>query len=164
MSLHRIVARLGVRPLLTLTACVMLLPLAGCASSRPSPAALDTRNDVCSHCRMAVSDARFAAQIVAPGEEPRFFDDVGCLRAYLEGGNALAPGSAVFVASYQTRAWIPAGEAVYLKDESIETPMGFHYVAFADAAERDSHPAARSGAKLGAAEVFGAGLPGEVSR
>ncbi len=32
---------------------------------------------------MAVSSARFASQIVAPGEEPRFFDDLGCLAAYL---------------------------------------------------------------------------------
>jgi copper chaperone NosL len=131
----------------------------GCAPSPPGPASLDTRNDTCAHCRMAVSDARFAAQIVAPGEEPKFFDDIGCLREYLK-ATTPPPGSLVFVASYLTRAWLPAGDAVYLKNDSIQTPMGFHLVAFEDAARRDADPAAQGGERLGATAVFEGRLPG----
>jgi copper chaperone NosL len=137
------------------TAC-LAAALAGC-SSAVSPADLDVRNDACGHCRMTVSDPRFASQIVSPGEEPRFFDDLGCLRAYLEGHPSLPDGSQVFVASYRTRAWIPAHAAAYLRSDAIETPMGSHYAAFADAAERE--PDAAGGQGLSAAEVFKTRLP-----
>ena len=48
-------------------AAVALLTLAaaGCGQGPPEPVAIDTRNDACSSCRMAISDASFAAQLVA---------------------------------------------------------------------------------------------------
>ncbi len=143
-----------------LTLCVALLSF-GCGASGPGPATLDTRNDMCAHCRMTVSDARFAAQLVAPGEEPKFFDDIGCLREYLKTATPV-PGSIAYVASYRTHAWVPARDAFYLRHESIETPMGFHLVAFEDAAGRDAAPAAAGGEKLDAAAVFGDRLPGSA--
>ena len=148
-------------PYAAAAALCAVLALGGCASSVPGPATLDTRNDACAHCRMTVSDARFAAQLVAPGEEPKFFDDIGCLREYLKAA-APAPGSVAYVASHRTRAWVPARDAFYLRHESIETPMGFHLVAFEDAAGRDAAPAAAGGEKLDAAAVFGDRLPGKV--
>lgn len=144
-------------------AAVVLAALCGlgCGSSSPGPAALDTRNDTCAHCRMAVSDARFAAQLVAPGEEPKFFDDLGCLREYLK-ARTPPTGSTAFVASYRTRAWVAARDAVYLENASVETPMGFHLLAFEDAAGRDADPAAQGGRRLDAAAVFGGRLPGDA--
>jgi len=133
---------------------------AACSSADVSPASLDVRTDTCSRCRMAVSDQRFAAQIVSPGEEPRFFDDIGCLRAYLEARPRLEDRSAVFVASYASQAWVPARTAVYVRHESIQTPMGSHYVAFGTGPERDGSPDARGGMKLSAAELFAGYLPG----
>ena len=41
--------------------------------------------DACAHCRMVIVSQATAAQIAAPGEEPRFFDEIGCLRDYLAG-------------------------------------------------------------------------------
>jgi copper chaperone NosL len=138
---------------------LLLLPLA-CAAGAPQPAPLDTGNEACASCRMAVSEARFAAQIVAPHETPRFFDDLGCLASYLKAGRAPA-GSAVFVADHLSRAWIPAGAAVYTRVPTIATPMGSHLVAHADAASRDRDAGVNGGAALAAVEVFGSGgLPG----
>ena len=71
---------LPVRPDLALLLSVFSLFACG---GPPGPAALDTKNDACAWCRMGASDARFAAQLVAPREEPRFFDDIGCLAAFL---------------------------------------------------------------------------------
>ena len=68
-----------------------------CGGGAPEPAALDTRNEPCASCRMAVSRAVFASQLVAPGELPRFFDDLGCLADYLKAGRAPA-GATAFVA------------------------------------------------------------------
>ena len=136
-----------------------------CVSRPPEPASLDTRNEQCASCRMAVSDARFASQLVAPGELPRFFDDLGCLAAFLQAGKAPS-GSIAFVADHRTRAWTRADRAVYTRVPRIGTPMGSDVVAHADAASRDRDDAARGGAPVALGELFGpAGPPvGEATR
>jgi copper chaperone NosL len=109
---------------------------------------------------MTVSDARFAAQVVSPGELPRFFDDLGCLAAFVKGGHAGGEATA-FVADHRTRAWVRADAAVYTRVPALATPMGSHVIAHADAASRDGDPAAREGAALAPLDLFGpGGAPG----
>jgi copper chaperone NosL len=137
-------------------AVVAALVLLGACSRGPAvPVALDTRNDRCAWCRMAVSDARFAAQLVAPSEEPRTFDDVGCLATFLKSGGAPAKGQAAFVADHRTKAWVRAAAAVYTKKPGLETPMGSGLVAHADAASRDADADAAGGAPVTVRDVFG---------
>src|SRR5512140_3034518 len=76
-----------------------------CSGGPPGPATLDTKHDACAWCRMGASDARFAAQLVAPSEEPRFFDDIGCLAAFLAAKPA-PKGSLAFAADHRTKAWV----------------------------------------------------------
>ena len=110
-----------------LTACIA----AGCGAGAPAPSTLDTRNDACAFCRMPVSDPRLAAQLVSPGEETRFFDDVGCLRSYLAAAQSLPPRAAAFVADHETGRWVAAASAAYERCPGIETPMGSHLIAHA---------------------------------
>ena len=138
-------------------ALVGVLAMAAC--SAPGPAALDTRSDACSWCRMAVSDPRFAAQLVAPADEARFFDDVGCLASYLRAKRDLPKGVIAYVADHRTQAWVEAATAVYTKVESIETPMASHLVAHVDAGSRDADSGARGGIRLSLADVFGPSGP-----
>lgn len=133
----------------------LLVPLAGCAGGL-EPAPLDTRQEACAACRMAVSEARFAAQIVAPGELPRFFDDLGCLAGYLKAGRA-PQHAAVFVADHRTRAWVRGQDATYTHVPERATPMGSHLIAHADAASRDQDPAARAGTPVARSDVFPGG-------
>lgn len=141
---------------------LLLLSIAGCGGGPVGPADLDTRNESCGWCRMGVSDRRFAAQVVAPSEEPRFFDDLGCLESYLA-GTKLPPGAALFVADHRTKEWVPAARAVYTRVAGLSTPMGSHLLAHADAASRDADPDARGGT---AAERprFGGDAPGPEVR
>jgi copper chaperone NosL len=104
---------------------------AGCGAGAPVPAALDTRNDACAFCRMPVSDPRLAAQLASPGEDARFFDDVGCLRSYLAAARSLPARTAVWVADHETGRWVPAADAVYERCPGVETPMGSHLIAHA---------------------------------
>ena len=136
-----------------------LLALLGCSRGQAQPGALDTRNDACAHCRMAVSDARFAAQLAAPGEEPRFFDDLGCLRDYVRAQPRLPRGTVAFAADHRTREWVRASQATYTRNPGLQTPMASHLLAHAGAASRDADPAAAGGTPVGAAEVFGPAGP-----
>lgn len=133
---------------------VLLLGAAACGRQSVEPADLDTRNDACRFCSMTVSDARMASQIVAPGEEPRFFDDLGCLRSFLQ-REALAPGAAIFVADHRTGAWVAAGTAVFTRVDTLATPMGSHLIAHASVASRDADPNARGGVPVAAKDVVG---------
>lgn len=140
-------------------AVVVAVWLAACASGPPGPAPLDTKNESCAWCRMAVSDARFAGQIAAPSEEPRFFDDVGCLGHFVAGGKARRPGAVAYVADHRTRTWVRADAALYTEVASLATPMGTHLIAHADPASRDADPDAQGGTPRTPAEVFGPGGP-----
>jgi copper chaperone NosL len=103
---------------------------------------------------MMVSDPRFAAQIVAPGEDPLFFDDIGCLANQLRNVQQAA-GAVAYVADHRTRDWVPVSGAVYTRLNALPTPMGSHLVAHADGASRDQDPDARGGEAVAASEIFG---------
>ena len=139
----------------------MVSVAAACGGGTPGPATLDPRHDACRACRMTVSDPRTAAQIVAPGEEPMFFDDIGCLAAYLRQGPPPAKGAVAYVADHRTRAWVLASRATYTRVARLETPMSSHLVAHADAASVRADPDTQDGTLVGVAEIFGpAGPPG----
>lgn len=127
---------------------------AGCGGGPPRPAELDTRNEACAFCRMKVSDARFASQLVAPGELPLFFDDLGCLSGHLKEHGA-PPSAVAFVADHRTRVWLRAERASYTRVPGLATPMGSQVIAHSDAASRDADPDARGGTGVAATELFG---------
>jgi len=112
---------------------------------------------------MAVSEARFAAQLVARGEEPFFFDDLGCLRDFRR-ANGGAPSRTAYVADHRTRQWVSAERAVYTRVPGLATPMGSQLVAHADAPSRDLDPSVRGGSPVPVAEVLGAASAAEGGR
>lgn len=129
------------------------LALAACGGRELRPVAVDTKNDTCASCRMAVSAPRFAAEVVAPGEEPRIFDDLGCLREFLR-AKPLAEGAVLWVADHRTGAFVRGTAAIYTHVPSLATPMGSHLVAHADAASRAADPDAAAGSPVDAKEVL----------
>lgn len=137
-------------------AAVLALLLCSCACARKLPAPVDPApSDACTFCRMAVSDVHFAAEVVAPGEEPRFFDDVGCLATWLKAAT-VPDGAIAFVADHRDGHWTVAGNAVYTRALHLSTPMGSGIIAHADAASRDLDSAAAGGRPLTPGDVFGA--------
>lgn len=124
-----------------------------CGNAKVQPAALEAAP--CAHCWMTVSDPTLAAQIAAPGEEPRFFDDIGCLSAYLKAHPSLSEGAVAFVADHRTREWVPASAAVFTRVPAIETPMSSNLVAHASSASRDQDRDVADGQPVSVAEVLG---------
>jgi len=138
------------------TVVTLAMLAAACSTAPLGPSHLDTKNDACASCRMPVSDPGLSAQLVAPGEEPKFFDDIGCLREFLASKGASA-GSVAYVADHRTRVWIRAAEALYTRQESLATPMDSHLMAHEGQRSRDEDPAARGGGMLGPRDLFGPG-------
>jgi copper chaperone NosL len=138
-------------------AAVALLASA-CTAGVPEPVAIDLANDVCAHCRMVISSRATAAQILSPGEEPRLFDDLGCLKSDL--ARAVPPaGSVIVVADHLTAEWLKLDEAVLTEVPGLQTPMGSGLVAHRSAAARDSDLAARGGRPYQVSALLGEGRP-----
>lgn len=77
----------------------------------------------CEHCAMLVDEARFAAQAATRDGTHVWFDDVGCLAAWLREH----PGAATALWVDRDGAWVPAGAARFAGGE--RTPMGYGFVA-----------------------------------
>lgn len=120
--------------LLTLSIPLWLLP--GCAGG-VTPAVLDTKNDQCGTCRMVVSAQATASQVVAPNQEPKFFDDLGCLDQFLA-ASPLAKDARVFVADHRTGDWVAAESAVFTRTAAGAGAMGSPFIAHASAASREA--------------------------
>lgn len=118
--------------------------VAFCGGGAPAPAEWVSGAYQCQTCRMTVVDRGFASQIVTALDEPRFFDDMGCLSTFLTRTPAI-PGAAVYVADRRTGTWVPAAEALFVRVDTLTAPMGSHIVAYASEASRAGDPAAAAG-------------------
>jgi len=111
----------------------LLILLSACASGEIQPVPFEA-SDMCSLCKMAISEKRFAAEIITENEEVLKFDDIGCLLRYRQKAEN-QPETAVFFVDYETQNWIKADNAFFVKSGTIKTPMGSGIVAFADKAK-----------------------------
>jgi copper chaperone NosL len=129
--------------------------LIGCACAVGPAAAVDPvmGEDACAHCRMTIVSRATAAQIVRPGDEPVFFDDLGCLRDYLL-HQPPAADAVIYVADHRGGVWADARTARYTKTGTA-TPMASGLLAHADEASRDADTAAAGGTRISSREVLG---------
>ena len=132
---------------------------AGTACGSGTAAVPIERGAPCAFCRMAIVDEHLAAEIVAPGEEPRQYDDIGCLANDLQ-KRAIPSGGRAFVADYRSGALLPAESAIYSRVEALATPMMSHLFAHPNDAARLADARVREGVRMTPREVFGSTLPG----
>jgi copper chaperone NosL len=98
----------------------LALALAACARGEgPSPIAWD--REPCAHCRMLISEPRFAAQLETEDGEVRSFDDPGCLLAELVSRSPRV--AALWFHHAHEDRWL-AGAAVAF-ERAERTPMGW---------------------------------------
>ncbi len=107
---------------------------------------------------MVISSRTTAAQIVRAGEEPRLFDDLGCLRDGIK-AQAVPPDAVVFVADHASGEWLRADRALFTEVAGLQTPMGSGLIAHRDAAARDGDPASRGGHPIDASQILGRTAP-----
>jgi copper chaperone NosL len=81
----------------------------------------------CAHCKMLVSDKRYAGQVVDETGEHRFFDDIGCMVLWMDARKA--PERA-WARDSVAGTWVDARTAKYM--QGARTPMDFGFEARAD--------------------------------
>lgn len=119
------------------------LVMSACAGGPPGPAAIGLGEDACGSCRMTIVSRATAAQMVRAGDEPVFFDELGCLRDFLI-GRGVPEDAVIYVTDHRTGAWVNARSAIFTRT-STATPMASGLLAHADAQSRDADPAAAGG-------------------
>ena len=120
----------GVLQLLSLL--TLVLAMSSCPQATPEPIEIVLDEDSCVVCRMAVSQQRFAAEIVKTDGTALYFDDIGCLVEYAR-SPGVPDGAAAFVVDFETSEWLKAESAAYLYAKTLPTPMSYGLGAFATA-------------------------------
>ncbi len=122
--------------------------LSACSSPGPVPIALGA--DACDHCHMPVADPRFTAELVTVTGRVYRFDDIGCMAAFMADG--VVPAGKVkgaWAADFlHPGRWIPVASAIYLRTDSLHTPMASGLIALEFSAPVDSVAQSVGGTRL----------------
>lgn len=112
------------------------LPLLGGCAPRAGggaePGAIKWDRELCTQCRMVLSDRRFAVQMQGGPENGHWnFDDIGCALTWLAARGWPAPQQPrLWVASLDSRGeprWLDARQARYITGH--HSPMGYDFGA-----------------------------------
>ena len=108
--------------------------LASCQRSMIEPIAL-APEDMCAYCKMAISEKRYAGELIDSEWQPFKFDDIGCMVNFIESTKNTTKIVAYFVMDFDERQWIKATDASYVRSSEFNTPMNGGIIAFKDQAK-----------------------------
>lgn len=95
------------------------------------PATIHYGSDECDHCKMIITDPRFASQIVTEKGKAYKFDAIECMVVYQRQHSDELKGAKLWVNNFDNPGeWLVAPKARYVKSEVIQTPMGESLLAF----------------------------------
>jgi len=103
--------------------------LANCQKQSVAPVAL-APEDMCSYCKMALSEKRYTAELIDSEGQAFKFDDIGCMANFIKSKKNQAKTIAYFVMDFDERQWVKAEEAYYVRSPELRTPMNGGVVAF----------------------------------
>lgn len=81
----------------------------------------------CTHCRMLISDPKFAAALTLQTGEVRKYDDLGCLLKDYAAYRAKT--HRVWVRRYDGDEWLNAKQAWFVRGKQLHSPMGYGIAA-----------------------------------
>lgn len=126
---------------------LMLALLVAACSQEPDE--INYGSDECQHCKMIISDNRFAAQLVTTKGKAIKFDAIECLAAYTHAQAQNIEGALVWISNFNDPGkWLSAKQAIFIKSEVINSPMGASLLALATMEEADDHVKKYPGQKL----------------
>ncbi|HSE29987.1 MAG TPA: nitrous oxide reductase accessory protein NosL [Pyrinomonadaceae bacterium] len=129
-----------------------LVVLANCQKKTVEPVTLEA-SDMCSFCRMSISEKRYAAEVIDNEGQAFKFDDIGCMTNYIKLKKNNASIAATFVMDFDRREWLKAENAFYVRSSEFKTPMNGGIVAFSDQSPAQAAAAKYNGTTLRFADV-----------
>jgi copper chaperone NosL len=117
-------------------AIILALLLTACESKPRGPVPID-RDDACASCRMAISERRYAAELIDQDGNIYKFDDIVCMLRFAH-ARGFKPSKATFyVTDYATgKDWVDARQAHFIKlRTSVSSPMASGLVAVVDSTD-----------------------------
>ena len=108
---------------------------ANCQKRTVEPVAI-APEDMCSYCKMAISEKQYAAELIDGERQPFKFDDIGCMLNFVKKGSVNVSASSFFVMDFDERQWIKADNAYYVRSSDVTTPMNGGIIAFKDVHRR----------------------------
>lgn len=103
--------------------------LVSCQKQAVAPIAL-APEDMCTYCKMAISEKRYAAELIDDDGQAFKFDDIGCMSNFVTGQKAEMKIAAYFVIDFESRQWTKADDAFYVHSPELKTPMSGGIIAF----------------------------------
>lgn len=132
---------------------VIGLLLLGTACSQ-KPAVIHYGSDECAHCKMMITDAQFASQIVTDKGKAYKFDAIECMAVYYRMNKDELDEVTLYVSDYDNPGnWLNAKDAQYVKSKVVNSPMGESLLAFPSKEKAQKHISERPGKLLKWAEV-----------
>ena len=109
----------------------------GDESAGDGPPTISYGVDTCAHCKMIISDARFAGAWRDNDGKAARFDDIGCM---VEMYRAAPPaeGAGFWVHSYLDETLLAASDATFVVSDAVPTPMAYGIVAVRSRPEADA--------------------------
>lgn len=107
--------------------------LANCQRQTGQPVALEP-HDMCAHCRMAISEERYAAELINSDGDVFKFDDISCMANFINTRESTKV-VAHYVMDFDERQWIKADDAFYMRSPELTTPMSGGIIAFKSEAQ-----------------------------
>lgn len=102
---------------------------ANCQRQTVEPVAL-APEDMCAYCKMAISEKRYAAELIDSEGQAFKFDDIGCLVNFIKNRKNATKIVAYFVIDFDERQWTNADDAYYVHSSELATPMNGGIIAF----------------------------------
>jgi len=110
---------------------VLMIGVTGC-EKRPvgAPAEMHWDRDMCDRCKMAISERKFAVEIIDPQRNQTYkFDDIGCAVLWMdETAIPWRSKAIIWITDAKTGEWIDAKKAFYVP--GAITPMAFGFAAY----------------------------------
>ena len=116
---------IGVGLLVAVVAAVVLVVRGGAPSASDRPVPVVWNRESCAHCRMAIGDPSYAAQLITTDGTVANFDDVGCLLRYLDERHPTV--HRLWFHHPSDDRWLGADEVGFA--QGATTPMGFGLTA-----------------------------------
>ena len=121
----------------TVWSCIVLMVLGlFLTACSDGPREVHVGEEECAHCRMLVSEERFASQLITDRGRHYVFDSIECMVEFLDENEEVTEDriQALWVTDFpDPGAWTPVDQAWFLRSDDLRSPMGLNLSAYARA-------------------------------